>query len=325
MDLCLSRLPRSPTISRSRLLSLDFTLPYRCSIKLLIANNMMPGAGLYLPGMLSRSFDDTETRTEKPRIFGRKSSQDSDSDRKSIAISRASSEDVTRVFSSLKTVFDFADWASTERKISSDGEIFVSNLQRVRRDVTEASRLYTSQAVADYLESWPDKKIWIDDIIRDIQRALNDIGLSIETVRVSGDDGGTVGLRRKFQWALSHQRKLVSKQQHLMLCHQSLMSAVQLMQTAEMNATFDPIYELPVPKRSYSEDSSREIFHSPHSRQKWRMNQRNSSVPSITISEPGETDNKIGTLNLLIGCAHFSYCHSAALPICTCRATRKHS
>ena len=255
----------------------------------------MPGAGLYLPGMLSRSLDDTEARTEKPRFFGRKSSQDSD-------IERKSSEDVTRVFSSLKTAFDFADWASKEGKVSSDSEIFVSNLQRVRRDVTEASRLYTSQAVTDYLDSWPDKKQWIDDIIRDIEKALNDIGISIEAVRVSGDDGGTVGLRRKFQWALSHQKKLMSKQQHLMLCHQSLMSAVQLMQTAEMNATFDPIYELPVPARSYSEDSSRELLKSPHSRQKWRMSHRNSSVPSITISEPAGDDDKIGMFNIV-------FCH----------------
>ncbi|KAF1969646.1 hypothetical protein BU23DRAFT_571370 [Bimuria novae-zelandiae CBS 107.79] len=253
---------------------------------------MMPGAGLYLPDTLSKSLDPTEARTVKPKYFGRKSSQNTEMDRKSLAISRASSEDVTRVFSSLPTVFDFADWASAQGKVSSDNKVFVSNLQRVRRDITEASRLCTSQAVTDYLESWPDKKIWIDDIIRDIERALKDIGLVIETVRVSGDDGGTVDLRRKFQWALSHQKKLMSKQQHLMICHQSLMSAVQLMQNAEMNATFDPIYELAGPPQPWMDDASGEAFKSPHLRQKWRMNQRNSSVPSITISEPEGKDDK---------------------------------
>lgn len=255
----------------------------------------MPGAGLYLPNTLTKLLDQTEKRAAKTKSSGRKSSQDSNMDRESITLSRSSSEDVTRVFSSLSTVFDFADWASVQGKVSSDSEVFVSNLQRVRRDVTEASRLYTSHTVADYLESWPDKKIWIDDIIRDIERVLNDIGRFIEAVRVSGDDGGTAGLKRKFQWALSHQKKLVSKQQHLMICHQSLMSAVQLMQTAEMNATFDPIHELPVPAQPWTEDDLGGVLRSPRSRQKWRSNQRNSSVPSITISEPDMKDDKFGS------------------------------
>lgn len=269
--------------------------PYDHFIGPLIAGKMMPGAGLYLPNTLTKSLDQTEKRAAKTKSSGRKSSQDSNMDRESITFSRSSSEDVTRVFSSLSTVFDFADWASVQGKVSSDSDVFVSNLQRVRRDVTEASRLYSSHTVADYLESWPDKKIWIDDIIRDIERALNDIGRFIEAVRVSGDDGGTAGLKRKFQWALSHQKKLVSKQQHLMICHQSLMSAVQLMQTAEMNATFDPIHELPVPTQPWTEDDLGGVLRSPRSRQKWRSNQKNSSVPSITVSEPDMKDDKFGS------------------------------
>jgi hypothetical protein len=252
----------------------------------------MPGAGLYLPDTLSRSLDRTETHTVRQRHIDRKSSQDSDSDRKSIALSRMSSENVTKVFSSLPTVFDFADWLSTQGRVSSDNEVFVDLLQRVRHDVTEASRLYSSQAVVDFLESWPDKKTYIDKILHDIEKVLNDIGQFLETVRVSGDDGGTVGLRRKFQWALSHQKKLNSKQQLLTTCHQSLMPAVQLMQNAEMNATFDPIHELPA--QPWVEGTNGDVLRSPHSRQKWRFNQRNSSVPSITVSEPDLKDEQIG-------------------------------
>ena len=255
----------------------------------------MPGAGLYLPDTLSKSLDHTEKRAVKSKHFGRKSSQDSGMDRESIALSRASSEDVAKALSSLPTAFDFADWASAQGKVSSESEVFVSNLQRVRRDIAEASRLYMSPTIADYLESWPDKKTWIDEIIRDIEQCLNDIGRFIEAVRISGDDGGTASLRRKFQWALSHQKKLVSKQQHLMICHQSLMSAVQLMQAAEMNATSDPMYELPVPAPPWTDDGSGEVFKSPRLRQKWRTNQKSSSVPSITISEPEIKDEKLGS------------------------------
>jgi hypothetical protein len=259
-------------------------------------SSMIPGAGLYLPESLHVNPDaasnPTVPRTTKHKYFERKSApmQDKDrnlnSSRTSVALSRKSTEDVTKVFSSLSTVFDFADYASSHEKVTSDGEVFVNLLQRVRQDVTEASRLYTSQPVVDYFESWPDKKTWIDAILLDIQRALNDLGVYMETVRVSGDDGGTVGLRRKFDWVLSHQKKLISKQQNLTVCHQSLMTALQVMLTAEMNVAFggqDPVYE--VPAQPWIQEDARDIFRSPHSRQKWRLSQKNLSLPSIMVSE----------------------------------------
>ncbi|KAF2685066.1 hypothetical protein K458DRAFT_417158 [Lentithecium fluviatile CBS 122367] len=258
---------------------------------------MIPGAGLYLPESLHANPDMSSNRTEagtmKHKYFERKfATQDKDrkldSSRASVSLYRKSSEDVTKVFSSLSTVFDFADYATSNDKVSSDSEVFINLLQRVRQDVTEASRLHTSRPVTDYFESWPDKKTWIDAILLDIQRALNDIGVYMETVRVSGDDGGAAGLRRKFEWVLSHQKKLISKQQNLTVCHQSLMAAVQLMLTAEMNAAFngqDPVYEAPT--RPWIQEDARDVLRSPHSRQKWRLSQRNLSLPSITVSEAG--------------------------------------
>ncbi|KAJ4346667.1 uncharacterized protein N0V89_010598 [Didymosphaeria variabile] len=251
----------------------------------------MTRAGLYLPHTLSRLPDRTETHTVRQKYLERKSSQDSDSDRKSIALSRMSSEDVTKVFSSLPTVFDFADWVSTQGRVSSDNGVFIELLQRVRHDVTEASRLYTSRAVTEYLESWPDKKAYIDKILHDIEKALNDIGQFLETVQVSGDDGGTVSLRRKFQWGHFHQKKLGNKQQLLATCHQSLMPAVQLMQAVEMKATLDPIHELPEHPRV--EGVASDVFISPHYRQQSSLNRRSSSVPSIAVSEPDLKEGKI--------------------------------
>jgi len=268
---------------------------------------MIPGAGLYLPHSSHVNHEAASTRTEartmKQKYFERKTAlQDKDKNlntgrtpsRTSLALSRKSTEDVTKVFSSLSTVFDFADYASSHEKVSSNSEVFINLLQRVRQDVTEASRLYKSQAVADYFDSWPDKKTYVDAILLDIQRALNDIGIYMETVRVSGDDGGSVGLRRKFEWVLSHHKKLISKQQNLTVCHQSLMTAVHVMLTAEMNVAFngqDPIYEAPT--RPWIPEDARDIFRSPHSRQKWRSSQRNLSMPSIVVSE-ARNDKSLG-------------------------------
>ncbi|KAL1593704.1 hypothetical protein SLS60_010436 [Paraconiothyrium brasiliense] len=219
-----------------------------------------------------------------------------DPDRKSTGLSRMSSENVTKVFSSLPTVFDFADWVSTQARVSTDNGVFIDLLRRVRQDVTEASRLYTSQAVTEYLDSWPDKKLYIDKILYDIEKALNDIGQFLETVHVTGDDGGTVGLRRKFQWGHSHQKKLGSKQQLLATCHQSLMPAVQLMQAVEMKATFDPIHE--IPEQPWVEGAASNVINSPNYKQKSSLNRMTSSVPSITVSEPDLKMGKIGMQSL---------------------------
>ncbi|KAF9737456.1 hypothetical protein PMIN06_001139 [Paraphaeosphaeria minitans] len=190
-------------------------------------------------------------------------------------------------------LFDFADWLLTQGRVSSGSEVFIDLLQRVRYDVTEALRLYTSQAVVGYFDSWPDKRTYIDKILHDMEKLLNDIGQFLETVQVSGDDGGTASLMRKFQWALSHQKKIRSKQQLLVTCHQSLMPAIRLMQTAEMNATFNPIHELP--HRPWVENTvtASDIFKSPRSRQKTRFIQKNSPVPSIALSEPDLEDFKL--------------------------------
>jgi hypothetical protein len=264
---------------------------------------MIPGAGLYLPHSTHVNHEEalktSEARPTKQRYFERATMRDkgrnlASSSNISLALSRKSSEDVTKPFSSLPTVFDFADYASSHAKVSSDSEIFVHLLQRVRQDVAEASRLYTSRSVSDWFESWPDKKTWIDAIWLDIRRALNDIGVYMETVRVAGDDGGSNSLRRKFEWVLSHQKKLINKQQNLMVCHQSLTTAIHAMLTVEMNTALngqDPIYEAPT--RPWIPEDARDIFRSPHSRQKWRTNQRNQSLPSITISE-AESDKVDG-------------------------------
>jgi len=94
---------------------------------------MIPGAGLYLPHSSHVNHEAASTRTEartmKQKYFERKTAlQDKDKNlntgrtpsRTSLALSRKSTEDVTKVFSSLSTVFDFADYASSHEKVSSN-------------------------------------------------------------------------------------------------------------------------------------------------------------------------------------------------------------
>ncbi|CAI6291453.1 unnamed protein product [Periconia digitata] len=239
---------------------------------------MMPGANLYLPNSLHKSPTPSaqHAKTSDPgtKYFDRRpKSKSTDSERPSIALSRVSSENVVHVFSSLPIVFDFANFAlSQDKKLSGDCQTFVNLLQRVRQDVNEVSRLYGTRAITDYLQSWPDKKVWIDNILLDIQRALNDIGAQIQAVRVSGDDGGAASLKRKFDWVLSHHKKLLGKQQYLTTCHQSLMAAVQVMNAAEMSYTGVDRY-------------GSETLRGPHVRQKLRLTLKNNSLPSITVSE----------------------------------------
>lgn len=257
----------------------------------------MPGANLFFPQTLSKPPDNTEDDTKKQRYRPRKASEDSASDGKSITPSRRSTENVTRLVFALPTAFAFADWVSKQAKVSTDSEVFSDLLQRVRHDVTEASRLYTSQAVTEYLDSWPDKKLYIDRILLDVEKVINDISLFLETARASEEDGVAVSLRRKFQWALSHQKRLIGKQQLLSTCHQSLMPAIQLMQAVEMNATLDPIHKSPT--QTWAEGTTSKAFMSPHSKQERKLYQRASSVPSIAISETDPKNNNIGMQTLL--------------------------
>lgn len=272
---------------------------------------MLPTAGLYLPETLHRKQDTTtekpETKTvtrkyfdRKPKLFDRKSF-----DRKPATTARKSMDDVSNAFSSLSTVFNFVDFAIARDEVSSENKVFVNLIHRVRHDVNEASRLRTCPAVISYCDLVPDRQTWIDAILLDVRRALNDIGIYLENVRVTGD-GGVVALKQKFEWALSHHQKLLTREISLSMCHQSLMAAIQVMQQVEMGGRHGS-YELegttPDPYRAPSrpwlqDEGGGSILRSPYSRQKWRLSQRNLSLPSIMVSEPEE--NKFEGMNKYI-------------------------
>ncbi|PVH93401.1 hypothetical protein DM02DRAFT_619303 [Periconia macrospinosa] len=238
----------------------------------------MAGATSYLQNRphISQAISPARYRSASPaaasaRNLGRRpETGNNDPGRPSMAVSRASSENVVKVFSSLPTVFDFADYTTTRGNVPGDTQIFINLIQRVRHDVAEVSRLYETRAVTEYLKAWPDKKLGIDTILLDIQRALNEIGTMMEAVRIAGDDGGPASLRRKFEWVISHQKQFLRKQQHLASCHQSLTGTLQVFYTTD---------------RSFAtREEGDDILQGPHSRHRFRLSLQNNSLPSILVS-----------------------------------------
>lgn len=261
---------------------------------------MLPTIGLYLPESLYPNYppesEITETPRAKRRLAERKSSERKSIDRRSIA--QKSAEDVSKAVSSLSNLFRFADFVASQDEVSSDVEVFVNLIQHVHRDVTLASNLRASPAVVEYCEYWPGKKAWIDEVLKDVQRALDDINAYVENARVTGDEGGVVRMKQKFEWVLTHHQKLKTRQVALDACHRSLYAAILLMQMVEQGGVIvghEPegmapmVYE--APSQPWLRDDNGDHLRGPHSRQKWRMSQRNLSLPSIMVSE--SDDNKM--------------------------------
>jgi hypothetical protein len=263
-------------------------------------SRMIPSAGLFLPETLHRrehpDSNHMESDITKLRYFQRKSGQPKLEAREA-GMSLPSGLDEppadTNIFSSIATAFHFADFVFTSSKASSESHVLACLIDRVRKDVSEASRLYLSPRIFSFLEAWPDKKSRIDTILIDVRQSLNDIGRYMETFRVAGDDGGAAGLKRKFEWIANHQKRLMNKQQLLSTCHQSLMTAINIMQTVELcgvtNGLWqDPIYEAPV--QPWVKRESSHILRGPYSRREYRISQKNLSLSSMYLPQPDEDD-----------------------------------
>jgi hypothetical protein len=257
---------------------------------------MLPTAGLFLPETLHRSDRPMSSHTDpdstRLRYFQRKSGQTKHEAKEagspSAATSILASTGNIDNFSSIATASQFAEFVFTSSKATSDAHTLALLIGRVQQDVSEASRLYLSPAVINFLEAWPDKKTWIDAILIDVHRSLNDVGSYMESFRVVGDDGGPTGVKRRFEWIAAHQKKLVGRQQLLSTCHQSLVTTINIMQTVELcgvtNGTWqDPIYEAPVQPWTKSDPES--VLRGPYSRREYRMSQKNFSISSMHLPQ----------------------------------------
>lgn len=255
---------------------------------------MLPTAGLFLPETLHRRDRPTSSHTDadstRLKYFQRMSGQAKHEAREAASSSPstsilASTENID-IFPSITTAFRFAGYVFSSNKASSDSHTLALLIDRVRQDVSEASRLYLSPAVSNFLEAWPDKKSWIEAILTDVRRSLNDIGSYMESFRVVGDDGGETGRQRRFEWIAAHQKRLLARQQLLLTCHQSLVTTINIMQTVELcgvtNGMWqDPIHEAPV--QPWVKNDAAPVLRGPYSRREYRMSQKNLSISSMHL------------------------------------------
>jgi hypothetical protein len=223
---------------------------------------MLPTAGLFLPETLHRAdlpspalTDGDGTRLKYfQRMYGRPKQEprrNSEDRRPLTAVPKETPDDGLRDFPSVPTTYYFADYVFGSDKASSDTLSFANLIQQVRQGIDEATRLYLSSAVSNFLDAYPSKRTWIESTLREVRRALNDIGMDMDTAWSHDEDGGTVASKRKFEWGLKNQKKLLKRQQQLSTCHTQLTGAIYVMQTAELcgkpgTIVQEPIFEAPV-------------------------------------------------------------------------------
>ncbi|RYN46963.1 hypothetical protein AA0118_g12381 [Alternaria tenuissima] len=263
---------------------------------------MLPTAGLFLPETLHRADLPTSAPTETDgtrlryfqRKIGRPKLEPSNSEdlRPSTAIPRDTPDDVSRDFPAIPTTYYFADYVLSSEKASTETIAFVSIIQQVRQDIEEATRLSISSAVSNFLDAYPSKRRWIEDSLLEVRRALNDIGMDMDTAWGHEGDGGTVASKRKLEWGLKNQKRLLKKKQQLDRCHTQLTGAIYVMQTAELcgkpgSIAQDPIFEAPV--RPWVPYDEKDALRGPYSRQKNRTASHTSLFASnVTLASEAE-------------------------------------
>ena len=133
------------------------------------------------------------------------------------------------IFSAITTTFKLVEFCVALKEVSSESRVFLSLIERVRKDLREALRERHEKSAA--LQAMPGKRAWIDDTITDVKQILNDIGLLIENARVDVDKGKSITLKHRFEWVLSNHQKFVTREMSLSTCHSSLLSAISAMHT----------------------------------------------------------------------------------------------
>ncbi|KAI4636216.1 hypothetical protein J4E83_001170 [Alternaria metachromatica] len=266
--------------------------------------SMLPTAGLFLPETLHRADlptpASTETEGTRLKYFQRKigrpkqEPRNSEDRRPSIAIPRETPDDISCDFPAIPTTYYFADYVLTTEKASADTIAFVSIIQQVRQDIDEATRLFISSAVSNFLDAYPNKRRWIETSLLEVRRALNEIGMDMDKAWGHDGDNGTAASKLKLEWGLRNQKKLLKKKQLLDQCHAQLTGAIYVMQTAELCGKPGAIAETPIfeaPVRPWVPHDEKDALRGPYSRQKYRTNQANASASNITLASEAEKDD----------------------------------
>ncbi|KAL7776117.1 hypothetical protein CFE70_006530 [Pyrenophora teres f. teres 0-1] len=264
---------------------------------------MLPTAGLFLPETLHRAefptTAPTGTEGTKLKYFQRKHVRPKQDRKESEGRSSITAPDETRNgpstdFPAISTAYSFADHVLSSEKASPDLLTFANIIRLVRIDTEEANRLYISSVVANFLDSFPAKRIWIESSLQEVQCALNDIGKDMDVARGQEEDNSIASFKRKIDWGLKNQKRLLKKQQQLSTCHSQLTGAIYVMQTAELcgkpgTITQDPIFEAPA--RPWVPHNEMNAQRGPYSRKNYRTSQANLSASNLTLSSEAQWDD----------------------------------
>ncbi|CAA9963108.1 hypothetical protein PTMSG1_06476 [Pyrenophora teres f. maculata] len=264
---------------------------------------MLPTAGLFLPETLHRAefptTAPTGTEGTKLKYFQRKHVRPKQDRKESEGRSSITAPDETQNgpstdFPAISTAYSFADHVLSSEKASPDLLTFANIIRLVRIDTEEANRLYISSVVANFLDSFPAKRIWIESSLQEVQCALNDIGKDMDVARGQEEDNSIASFKRKIDWGLKNQKRLLKKQQQLSTCHSQLTGAIYVMQTAELcgkpgTITQDPIFEAPA--RPWVPHNEMNAQRGPYSRKNYRTSQANLSASNLTLSSEAQWDD----------------------------------
>ncbi len=261
---------------------------------------MIPGAGLYLPGTLHRNESNSQASSERreksPKYLqssSRRRVRDArtSDDGASINSSRKPSTDTINSGLSLATDLTSIDTVSSARN-SVAPSVIDQLVEDVRADISEASRLYASPAVSNFLNIWPDKRTWVDQTLLAARHALrDDIVGDNDATQKGGDISGKSVSKRTFDWFHSPQKKDFKRQQHIRKCHHELAGAIHIMQTIELcgmtNGTPEKqVFEAPAqPWVSIHEKDASSTFHSAENSS---LHQDNAELSISTLSDVGE-------------------------------------
>lgn len=167
-------------------------------------------------------------------------------------VSASMTEPLSAIFSGINTAFKLAEFLLSLKEASKEVQVFARLITRVRKDREEALRERYEKATI--LQSYPHKKRYLDEAIKDVDESLLVISRLVEGARVDGERGQAVSLKHRFQWVLSHKEEFMTKQTYLSTCHLSLLHALGAIQGlkgpdddgATSNIAPPPSYEAPV-------------------------------------------------------------------------------
>ena len=110
-------------------------------------------------------------------------------------------------------------------KIAEAGEqaqSFCNLLETVFHDYVEANTQFETAAIQAHLKSHPKQRLVIEDKLRRMTRALDNLVGILEPYRAEFETTGKLSFGKKVEWVLRLEGKAVAREKELSACHRSV-------------------------------------------------------------------------------------------------------